>query len=72
MYGPWQKLAMHGPCMASHAWLIHDSRILVFNVFFNLIPKLRLYCREIIPFLLLFCYLLVVISWENNLSKAAV
>ena len=19
------KLAMHGPCMASHAWLIHDS-----------------------------------------------
>ena len=50
------QLAIHGPCMASHAWLIQDSWILLFNVFFNLILKLCLYCREIIPFLLLFCF----------------
>ena len=25
---------MHGPCMVSHAWLIHDSCVLLFTVYF--------------------------------------
>ena len=66
------KLKFFGPVYSYSACLIHDSWILLFNVFFNLILKLWLYCREIIPFSFLFCfrsrflpcYLFVVISWK--------
>ena len=57
----------------AHVWPIHDFWVLLFNMFFNLILKLCLYCKEIIPFLLfffvfdpvflLFYYLFLLISW---------
>ena len=57
----------------AHVWSIHDSWVLLFNMFFNLTLKLCLYCKEIIPFLLfffvfdpvflLFYYLFLLISW---------
>ena len=66
-----------------HAWLIHDSQILLFNVFsFYLILKLRCvytarrlfhFCCSLVfdRHLLLFCYLLVPVSWKIVLVQSS-
>ena len=66
---------MHAPCMTSHAWLIHDSWVLLFNVFFKSYFKivfilqgdyplfLFFFVFVFDPVFLLFCYLFLLISW---------
>ena len=48
------KLAMHGPCMASHTWLIHEFYYLM--CFLNFILKLCLYCRKTFRFCCFFVF----------------
>ena len=68
IFGMWTsvKLAMHGPSMASHTWLIHELYYLI--CFLSLILKLCLHCRKTFRFCCFFVFDPVIRSSHRRCS----